>query len=68
MVEHDEAASGEAVLRECVGRSVSILVLQFPHNALVGNPNRSFSEFNSCLPGLPAAVNPIPIVSTIDVP
>jgi hypothetical protein len=48
----DEAASGEAVLRECVGRPVSISASQFPHNALVGNPNRSFSEFDSCLPDL----------------
>ena len=49
MVEHDEGSTGEAVLRECVGRPVSISVSQFPHNALVGNPNRSFSEFDSCL-------------------
>ena len=51
-MEQDEAASGEAVLRECVGRPVSISVSQFPHNALVGNPNRSLSEFDSCLPDL----------------
>ena len=51
MVEHDEAASGEAVLCECIGRPVSIEVSQFPHNALVGNPNRSFSELDSFLPG-----------------
>jgi hypothetical protein len=58
MVEHDEAASGDAVLRECVGRPVSISVSQFAHNALVGNPNRSFSEFDSCLPDLVLQVHP----------
>jgi hypothetical protein len=58
MVEHDEPASGEAVLGECVGRPVSISVSQFPHNALVGNPNRSFSEFDSCLPDLVLQVQP----------
>ena len=31
---------------------MSIEVSQFPHNALVGNPNRSFSEFDSCLQDL----------------
>ena len=32
------------------GRSIS--ASQFPHNALAGNPNRSFSEFDACLPDL----------------
>jgi hypothetical protein len=50
MVEHDQPASGEAVLRECVARPVSISVSQLPHNVLFRNLNLSSSEFASCLP------------------
>jgi hypothetical protein len=44
-------ASGEAVLRECVGRPVSISVSQFAHNALVGNPNQFVLPIRLVSPG-----------------
>jgi hypothetical protein len=49
MVEHDKAASVGRLARNAPeGRCQS----QFRNSLLAGNPNRSFSEFDSCLPDL----------------